>query len=669
MLPSPNLRAAPPFAGWLLAFACAALPAATTPAPAATRPPATPVARDGFRLEDALALTSYSELTWSPDGRRLAFVADTPDTAANTNNADLWIVDAAGGAARRLTRHAASDVSPAFSPGGDTLAFVSTRSTGEEARPAIFMLPLAGGEPWAVGAFDQAVGEVRWSPDGRWLAFTKTDTLPRRVREWRRRGWDHVVEDERLQFPNLWVLEIATGRQRALTTGANYLWYVRWSPDSKRLAFLWSPTGKPDDANQQDIGVVAVEGGAMRRLGAIGTAFAWSPDSRSIAWAAGSDRANQIEASHLHVARVDGGAPVDVTPAFDLEADTPCWNASSDTLFFHVGRGVTTVVAAVPARGGPVALSLDRRAEAGALFAGRGGRVAWVQSFPAVPPEIWIADHPALPGRAVTDLNAFAARRSYGTAEAVRWTSTDGTPVEAMVLRPPHAPPRAALPTLVMLHGGPYGARHALGFEQLPQFFAANGYQVFMPNFRSSGGYGARFMVRERGDWGGQDWRDVTSGLDALIARGLADSTRLGLFGRSYGGYLTAWGITQTRRFDAAAVFAGAVDLGAFYGQSDVQKYRAYEFGGYPWVTPERWARSSPLTHIGNARTPTLIQVGENDRRVPAAQALELYRALLGVGVPVEYVHYPREGHTLREPRHRADHMQRMLAWWRRWIR
>lgn len=111
------------------------------------------------------------------------------------------------------------------------------------------------------------------------------------------------------------------------------------------------------------------------------------------------------------------------------------------------------------------------------------------------------------------------------------------------------------------------------------------------------------------------------------------------------------------------------VDLPSLYGQSDVQKYRAYEFGGFPWQTPERWARSSPLTHIQNVRTPTLIQVGEEDRRVPAAQSIELYRALLGVGVPVEFVHYPREGHSMREPRHRADHMMRMLGWWRRWIR
>src|SRR5262245_33819198 len=132
-----------------------------------------------------------------------------------------------------------------------------------------------------------------------------------------------------------------------------------------------------------------------------------------------------------------------------------------------------------------------------------------------------------------------------------------------------------------------------------------------MPNFRSSGGYGTDFMVRERADWGGQDWRDVTSGIDSLVTWGLADGARLGVYGRSYGGYLTAWAITQTRRFDASEVFAGAVDLSSFYGQSDIQRYRAFEFEGFPWQTPEKWQRSSPMRYITNVKTPTLIQVGE----------------------------------------------------------
>jgi dipeptidyl aminopeptidase/acylaminoacyl peptidase len=190
-----------------------------------------------------------------------------------------------------------------------------------------------------------------------------------------------------------------------------------------------------------------------------------------------------------------------------------------------------------------------------------------------------------------------------------------------------------------------------------------------MPNFRSSGGYGTAFMMRTRSDWGFQDWRDVAAGVDSLVKWRLADGARLGVFGHSYGGYLSAWAITQTPRFDAAIVSAGAVDLGAHYGQSDIQQYRAFDFEGTPWDVPEHWTRSSPITHIGNVRTPTLIMAGEQDTRVPYPQGQQLYRALLARKVPVEFVHYPREGHTFREPRHKADRYLRQLAWWDRWIR
>ena len=338
-------------------------------------------------------------------------------------------------------------------------------------------------------------------------------------------------------------------------------------------------------------------------------------------------------------------------------------------LFFHAARGVTTRMAKVARTGGVVILGADRRAQAGAPVAGPGGKIAWVQSQPQAPPELWIADEPNGAGRAVSAVNATAAQRVLGTTRSVSWTSTDGVKVEGLLLRPAGAPEKSPLKTLVLLHGGPYTERYALGFQSAPQFLAANGYQIFMPNFRSSGGYGTAFMMRKRSDWGLQDWKDVETGIDQLIKDGLVDGSRLGVYGGSYGGYLSAWAVTQTNRFKAASVFAGAVDLAAHYGQSDIQKYRAYDFGGTPWETPENWKRSSPMTYIANVKTPTQVLVGEADPRVPYPQGQELYRALVALNVPTEFVHYPREGHGLREPRHRADQWMRMLAWFDRWVK
>ena len=651
-----------------------AIATAALAAPQKSAPPRSTPDAHSFTLDHLLTMCSISDLAWSGDGRRLAFVVSSPDTAEDTNNQDLWLLDLGEGRARRLTRHPKNDFSPTFSPGGDTIAFVATRGTGEDARPAIYMLSLQGGDPWPFGSYDESVGEVRWSPDGRWLAYVKVDTLAKSVREWRKKKWDHVVEDERLQYPALWVVEVATGIKRRLTTGEHYVWNVRWAPDSRSIAFLVSPTGKPDDENLVDIGIVPVDGATggvppLRTLGVIGSPFAWSPDGRWIAWAAGSDRSNYVPKADLWVASAAGGKPVNLTANFDEDAEGPAWSPGSDTLFFHVAHGVSTVLASVPRRGGAVTLGVDRAAEAGTPVAARDGRIAWVQSRPGEPSEVWLADRAGAAGRRVSDIHRGIAALALAETRTVRWTSKDGTRIEGLLVRPHEARTNAALKTLVLLHGGPYSSRYALGFQSSPQYLAAHGYQVFMPNFRSSGGYGTAFMRRKRADWGGQDWDDVMTGVDSLVKWGLADGRRLGVFGHSYGGYLSAWAITHTDRFRAACVSAGAGDLAAHYGQSDIHRYRAYDFEGPPWEAGANWARSSPITSVASVHTPTLIYVGENDQRVPMPQSQELYTALTTLGVPCEFVHYPREPHGIREPRHRADYYARLLAWFDRWIK
>jgi dipeptidyl aminopeptidase/acylaminoacyl peptidase len=647
-------------------FAALLLAVVAVPVCAAPKPATHP-----FTAEDAVTLRGYGELRWSADGRRLAFVVSEPDTIESTTDQEIWIADVGSDATafppRRLTRNPKGDVSPTFSPSGDTLAFVSTRGAAD--KPGIWMMSLRGGDAWPFGRYDEAVGEVQWSPDGRFLAYVQTDTLPQRIRDWRRRRRDAVLEDERLQYPHLWIVEIATGERRRLVGGEHYVWHVRWSPDSKRLAYLDSPTGGADESHLTDIGIVDVAGGASRRLGLIAAAFSWSPDGRWIAVATTGDRKNLVAKTDLWIAPASGGAPINRTRDYDEDARTPAWNATSDTLFFHAARGAGTALAVVPRDAGPVALGSEERGDAGAIATGRGHRAAWVQGGAMRPAELVIAAHPALPGRAVTDLNAGAASRDLGHTTTVQWASSDGVRVEGVLLRPHGSPAKSALPTLIWLHGSPYGSRADLGFQAVPQYLAAAGYQVFMPNFRASGGYGTAFMQRQRADWGGQDWRDVESGIDTLIARGLADGRRLGIYGGSYGGYLTGWGLTRTTRFDAACINRGIVDLASLWGQSDVHAYRAFEFNGRPWETPELYRRSSPIAFIDRVKTPTLIIIGENDRRTPIAQMQELYQSLKSLGVPVQMARYPREGHGLREPQHRIDELTRMRAWFDRWIR
>lgn len=636
----------------------------------AAEPASKPAGKPAFGLDQALTLRQVQSPTWSRDGRRIAFTVNAPDTAENTTNQDVWLYDVASNTCRALTRNAKNDYAPQFSLGGDTLAFLSPRDS-EEGKPSIYLLPLKGGEPWKLATFAESVGEFRWSPDGRSIAFTLLDTLSKQAKDWRKKKWDHVVEDEIPQYNHLWVLDLATGQQRRVTSGEFMVAEPRWSPDSRSIAFVWNPTGAVDDGNESDIAIVPAAGGAIRKVGANPeNGYAWSPDGKWLAWAGTSDRTKHVEKALLWVAPSGGGMPRPLTEAFDEDAFTPAWNGTSDSLYFFSQQGASVRVATVARDGGAVQLGLDLQGEAaGAPAVGPMGRVAYVMSRWNQPGELNVADAMNATPRAVSAVNASIAGCAFAPTRTVQWKSDDGVTIEAVLVRPVGAPEKAALKTLVLLHGGPYQSRYGIGLNAMAQFMAAKGYQVFLPNFRSSGGYGTAFMIRKRADWGGQDWRDVESGVNALIAMGLADANKLGVFGHSYGGYLSAWAITQTQRYDAAIVSAGAPDLPALWAQSDTHQYRAYEFEGRPWESFDKWRSRSPIAHIANAKTPTLVLNGEADVRIPYPQAQETYQSLKALGVPTEFVHYPREGHGLREPRHRADWYTRQAAWFDRWVK
>jgi dipeptidyl aminopeptidase/acylaminoacyl peptidase len=642
-----------------------AAPALSAPG-TATKPTPPPA----FSVEHAITLKQVQGPVWSRDGRRIAFVVNAPDTAENTTNQDVWLWDATTNTCRALTHHAKNDYAPQFSPGGDTLAFLSPRDN-DEGKPSMWLLPLRGGEPWKLATFAESVGEIRWSPDGRSIAFTMLDTLPKQVKEWRKKKWDQVVEDEIPQYNHLYVFDLATGAQRRITSGQFMVSDPRWSPDSRSIAFVRNPTGTVDDGRLSDIAVVPASGGAPRQLGALpDNGFAWSPDGKWLAWAGGSDRNQHVEKSWLWVCAATSGAPRKLAESFDEDATTPAWNATSDSLYFFSQQGASTRIAAVARTGGEVRLGPDLAGETtSAPVLSPGGSMACVLSRWSQPTELWVADRVNALPRAVSQVNAAATACALAPARTVRWTSDDGVHVEGMLVRPAGAPEKTALKTLVMLHGGPYGSRFGLGFNPMAQFMAARGYQVFMPNFRSSGGYGTAFMLRKRADWGGQDWRDVEAGVDSLVKWGLADGEKLGVFGHSYGGYLSAWAITHTLRYDAAVVSAGAPDLAALWAQSDTHRYRAFEFEGEPWVSSDKWRRSSPIAFIDRVKTPTLVLNGEADVRIPYPQAQETYQSLKFLGVPTQFVHYPREGHGLREPRHRADWYTRQAAWFDRWVK
>jgi dipeptidyl aminopeptidase/acylaminoacyl peptidase len=245
----------------------------------------------------------------------------------------------------------------------------------------------------------------------------------------------------------------------------------------------------------------------------------------------------------------------------------------------------------------------------------------------------------------------------------LKYRSFDGREIEGALLAPAGG---THLPTIVDVHGGPTG-NWSDQLDSWGQLLAAAGYAVFYPNIRGSTGYGYDFVVRNRGDWGGGDFKDIMAGVDYLIQRGIADPDRLGIAGWSYGGYMAEWAITQTTRFKAAVSGAGLSDLASEYGTEEHPAYDEW-FYGLPYEKPEGFRRSSPLTYVKNARTPTLILQGDNDVVDPMGQSQELYRALKRYGVTTELVVYPREGHGFREEKHLTDRLRRIVAWFDKYM-
>ncbi|HEY7819919.1 MAG TPA: S9 family peptidase, partial [Vicinamibacteria bacterium] len=269
--------------------------------------------------------------------------------------------------------------------------------------------------------------------------------------------------------------------------------------------------------------------------------------------------------------------------------------------------------------------------------------------------------------RRLTTMNPRIEELALGESEVVTWKSTEGSEVEGVLLKPVGYTAGKRVPLLVVVHGGPTGAHHdsfRASYGDAGQHWAGQGFAVLYPNPRGSTNYGEAFMRANLEDWGGGDYRDIIAGVDAMVARGVADPEKLAILGWSYGGYMTCWTVSQTTRFKAAMIGAGLTNLVSMYGTNDVPNYLASFFAGTLGPETEHLYRArSGLTFADQVRTPTLILHGAADERVPIGQPMEFYRALKDRGVPAELVFYPREGHGLEEYYHRLDRMKRQYDW------
>ena len=634
-----------------------------------------PRAHDGKKLLtslDSLKIKSVAAPALSPGGNRVAYtVAETTmdkDKEWKTVT-QVWVVSSDGKDARQFTRGEKNATNPDWSPDGRYLAFLTNRE--KEAERQVWFIAADGGEAWQITTHKGGVSGFRFSPDGKKLALTAVDQPAKEEEEAKKLKDDTILVDRDHKMTHLWLWDIEAKEGKRLTQGDYTCSDPQWSPDGTRLSFTANPTPKADDGSLTDIWILTVASGERKKLienPGSDQAARWSPDGQWIAYT-GTPRADGVVQPDLHVIPAQGGTPRILTSAFDLDAGSPNWSPDSKVILFGTTTRQAAEVFSCDVASGAIKQVTQNNSVISIADVSTDGRtIVGTFNNPGQPTEIYRSDMTFRSVERITDHNGWLKEYALGDAEVVRWKSKDGAEIEGVLTKPVGFNASRKYPFLVNPHGGPTGAS-LTSFNATAQLLAANGYLILQPNFRGSIGRGEKFAMANKNTWGLGDYEDCMTGLQFVVDRGWADPERLGAFGWSYGGYMTFWMLTQTDRFKAVSPGAGLTNIYSMYSQNDIQRYLRWFYDDKsPWDNFELYWDRSPMKHVKRVKTPTLIMHGQNDVRVPIAQAQEFHRALVEMGVPVEFVVYPREGHGILEPRHQLDRLRRYLTFFGKYL-
>ena len=605
--------------------------------------------------ESLLERYGLGEVKWSADGQRLAVVVTHPVTEDGQAQ-HIWIFDKQDDLFMQLTRNGERNFRPRWSPDGILLAFLSARNE-EEAQ--IYLMSMRGGEAYALTAEDAGVESFEWSPAGESIAFDSADPQTDEEKERTESKFDERVASKSVKSTHLRLVDIASKEVRPLTEGAWRISNLTWRPDGTALV-VSATDDFSEDLFTDRFFVVGTDDPEMSELARPDGPFSElsvSPDDRFLAYIGSTDGGPIPHGIFLQP--LDGGSARDLTGVtLDRRISSYLWEDDATILALTV-NGLSNDLVRI-ALDGVVHVKKTHPGQSIPAFDTSRQVFAYVRSSASKPDEVWIED-----SSGERKISRFGDDfPDLIEPDFIQFTGEDGLDIEAAVFKPKdNSRPREGWPTVLLIHSGPSG-RFGHFINDWAQLLVARGFAVVAPNIRGSVGYGLEFLRANRNDWGGADYQDAIAAVDYLIAEGIADPEALAIAGWSYGGYMSAWAVTQTDRFKAAIAGAAMTDLAVEYG-TELASINAYDtwYLGSPYERPRDFARMSPMTFIKNAATPTLILIGEEDRIDPIGQNQMFYRGLKRYGVETEMIIYPREPHTIKERNHRIDVMNRMVDW------
>lgn len=660
--------------------------------------------RHRVTVQDLIGLSLPADLTVSPDGTHLAVAISEVDFAHGEHDVQLHLVQppdlpepaepgpaeteaeetAPEAVVRQLTRGLGYVTAPAWSPDGGHIAFITFRPQPHEdeeddqredgtEKEQIFLLPAEGGEARRLTEAAEGVDAYRWAADGQGIYFIGRAPRPLAERGWHRRRRDSkddaVVAHGDIPTIEFWYQPLE-GRAQRLLGGVRGIDSFAISPDDRWLAYATNHTGRTEHDDRTEIILRDLETGEERRLtngrGGAELSPVFTPDGRFLLFEGWADP--KLAFSRQMVFAVDLHQPEAPPRALlaaldrDIEEFVPL---SDGRVAILVAWGMESrLVLTDPATDSWEIVPLTGKYLSQLDAAAKELKVALVaEDRESLPQAGWV-DLTSGIFEPLTDLNSEAKEWRRGERRVLTW-SNEGFDHEGLLLLPAPEDRRGSNPPplLVWLHGGPHWRVVDTLRVYEAEAFAAEGWAVWMPQYRGSSGYAELYQTAIRGDLGGAEVRDILTGLDRLAETGLVDVSRSAVGGASYGGYLTNWLLATTDRFKAGVSIAGIFDLGQDFSTSEFGGWEVYYLGGTPWEKPDLYRERSPLTYAASIQAPLLILHGLEDENTFVTNGKALYRALSTLGRTVEFVVYPREGHGLSEPPHRLDEAQRILEW------
>ena len=621
-------------------------------------------------VDQILSLKRVGSPQISPNGRSVAYTVRESNWEENAYHTEIWLADATTGDRRQLTNAKKSSQSPAWSPDGSMLAFVSDRTDKRQ----IYLINPQGGEADALTSLEDGVDSFEWSPDGKSIAYTATEPKSDALKDRDKKYGEFQVVEQDYRMTHLYVIDVATRATRTLTRGPFTVGSFQWSPDGKSIAFDHRQNNSPASGGSADISIVTVADAAIRKLVAQDGPDAhpiWSPDGSRIAFETSMANPAYFYTNGL-IATVPagGGVPTVLSSAFDEDPSIVAWKRSG--LFFSASQRTFSYLYRLDPETKAIARLAPADAWVGSGFSlsGDGATVAFLGADAKSVAEVFVAPVTLTNPKKLTDMNAQTTSWRTGTLDVVSWKSQDGATIEGVLHKPADFDPSHKYPLLVVIHGGPTGVSRAVPFTSTIypiDVWVPRGVLVLEPNYRGSAGYGEKFRALNVRNLGVGDAWDVLTGVDSLIATGWVDPAKVGTMGWSQGGYISAFLATHdAARFKAISVGAGISDWTTYYVNTDIHPFTRQYLKATPWDDPEIYAKTSPITYIKRAKTPTLIQHGATDQRVPLPNAFELYQGMQDNKVPVKLIVYQGFGgigHGPSKPKSYRATMDHNLEW------